>query len=92
MALNNELSDSNLKAKAGLAFVCFYFIVVLMIDVFPFLGAQQGLLDFGSFYASGRQIRNGENPYSPDSEYVWNFYFSRDTNLQTVAGGLITSH
>ena len=77
MALNNRLSDSKLKGKAGLAFVCFYFIVILMLDVFPFLGGQQGLLDFGSFYASGRQIRNGENPYSPDSEYVWKFNFPR---------------
>src|SRR5688500_1922826 len=77
MIINNLLSFSRLKAKAGLAIVCLYFIVVLMIDIFPFPGRQQGLLDFGSFYASGLQIRNGENPYSPDSEYVWKFNFSR---------------
>jgi hypothetical protein len=74
---NNKLLGSKLRKKAGLAIACFYFIVVLMINVFPFLGRQQGLLDFGSFYASGLQIQNGENPYNPDSEYVWNFNFSR---------------
>ena len=77
MIINDLLSVSKFKAKAGLAIVCLYFIVVLMIDIFPFLGRQQGLLDFGSFYASGLQIQNGENPYSPDSEYVWKFNFSR---------------
>jgi alpha-1,2-mannosyltransferase len=34
-------------------------------------------LDFASFYASGLQIRNGQNPYSPDAEYVWKFNFPR---------------
>ena len=77
MIINNKLSVSKFRAIVGLAIVSLYFIVVLMIDIFPFLGRQQGLLDFGSFYASGLQIQNGENPYSPDSEYVWKFNFSR---------------
>jgi len=79
MILNNLWSDRilKIKEKARLLVVCFYFIVVLMIDVFPFLGERSELMDFGSFYASGLQIRNGENPYSPDSEYVWKFSFPR---------------
>lgn len=79
MIINNLFFDAKLKIKekVWLTIVCFYFIVVLMIDVFPFLGEQSELMDFGSFYASGLHIRNGENPYSPDSEYVWKFNFSR---------------
>jgi alpha-1,2-mannosyltransferase len=77
MYMNVLFSGGKLRSMAGLAIVCFYFIVVLMINVFPFLGGQQGLLDFGSFYASGLQIRNGQNPYSPDAEYVWKFNFPR---------------
>jgi hypothetical protein len=77
MFMNVLFSGGKLRSIAGLAIVCFYFIVVLMINVFPFLGGQPQPLDFSSFYASGVQIRNGENPYNPDSEYVWKFNFPR---------------
>ena len=77
MLMNVLFSGGKLRSIAGPAIVCSYFIVVLMISVFPFLGGQQQPLDFSSFYASGVQIRNGENPYNPDSEYVWKFNFPR---------------
>jgi hypothetical protein len=63
------------KTAAAILLSCF--VIISMINVFPFLGEQVGLRDFGSFYASGLKLRNGENPYSPDSEYVWEFYFPR---------------
>ncbi len=59
------------------AAVLFYFVAVLMINVFPFLGGQFELLDFGSFYASGLNLRQGENPYDPDSSYVLEIDFPR---------------
>jgi hypothetical protein len=34
-------------------------------------------MGFGSFYASGLKIRNGENPYNPNSEYIFAINFSR---------------
>ena len=58
-------------------FVLLYFVVVLMINIFPFLGGQYELLDFGSFYASGLNLRQGENPYDPDSRYVLEIDFPR---------------
>ena len=57
--------------------VLLYFVVVLMINVFPFMGDQYELLDFGSFYASGLNLSKGENPYDPDSEYVLEIAFPR---------------
>ena len=57
--------------------VLLYFVVVLMINVFPFLGGQYELLDFGSFYASGLNLRQGENPYEPDTKYVLEIDFPR---------------
>jgi hypothetical protein len=34
-------------------------------------------MDFGSFYASGLKIEDGENPYDPNSEYIFEINFSR---------------
>jgi hypothetical protein len=34
-------------------------------------------MDFGSFYASGLKIQSGENPYDPNSEYIFEINFSR---------------
>jgi hypothetical protein len=34
-------------------------------------------MDFGSFYASGLKANNGENPYDPNSEYIFDITFSR---------------
>lgn len=32
-------------------------------------------MDFGSFYASGLKAHNGENPYDPNSEYIFEIVF-----------------
>jgi hypothetical protein len=34
-------------------------------------------MDFGSFYASGLKLQNGENPYDPNSEYIFDISFAR---------------
>ena len=40
-----------------------------IINIYSVIKAK-GLFDFGSFYASGQLSRQGENPYSLDSEYI----------------------
>jgi hypothetical protein len=57
--------------------VCLFFIAVIMINILPFLDGKNDLMDFGSFYASGLKIQNGENPYDPNSEYIFEIEFSR---------------
>jgi hypothetical protein len=68
-------SHLSFKKAAWLLVICFYFMVASMINVFPFLDGQHALLDFGSFYASGLKIQNGENPYNADSPYVLDIDF-----------------
>jgi len=77
MNINTTFSLRKSKKTAGQVVVFFFFIAVLMLNVFPFLDGQQELLDFGSFYASGLQIQNGENPYSPDSKFVLEINYPR---------------
>lgn len=77
MKINNTPSIGRLKDKAGFIVACLFFILAIMINLFPFLDGRNDLMDFGSFYASGLKIRNGENPYDPNSEYIFEINFSR---------------
>lgn len=77
MKTNNILSVGRLKEKASVIIACLFFIVAIMINILPFLDGKNDLMDFGSFYASGLKIRNGENPYDPNSEYIFEINFSR---------------
>lgn len=52
-------------------------MIVILINLVPFLDDSNALMDFGSFYASGIKSRNGENPYDPNSEYIFEINFSR---------------
>ena len=72
-----KFSLSKLRDAALQVMVLLYFIAVLMINVFPFLGGQFELLDFGSFYASSVNLSEGKNPYSSDSDYVLTIDFPR---------------
>ena len=63
--------------KAGVITTCLFFILAIMINILPFLDGKNDLMDFGSFYASGMKIQNGENPYDPNSEYIFEINFSR---------------
>lgn len=62
--------------------VCLFFIVTILINLLPFKDGRNDLMDFGSFYASGLKSQSGENPYDPDSEYIFEINFS-----QVGAGG-----
>ena len=77
MKTNNILSVDQLKEQASVVMVCLFFIVIITINILPFLDGKNDLMDFGSFYASGLKIRNGENPYDPNSEYIFEINFSR---------------
>ena len=73
----NILSVGELKEKSSLITACLFFIIAITINILPFLDGKNDLMDFGSFYASGLKIRNGENPYDPNSEYIFEINFSR---------------
>ena len=53
------------------------FVVVLAINLLPFVDSQDALMDFGSFYAAGLKAEKGENPYDPNSEYIFEINFER---------------
>lgn len=73
----NTLSPGKLMEKAGVITACLFFFLAIMINILPFLDGKNDLMDFGSFYASGLKIQNGENPYDPNSEYIFEINFSR---------------
>ena len=77
MKTNNILSFSGLKGKATLIMACLFLILAITINILPFVDGKNDLMDFGSFYASGLKIQNGENPYDPNSEYIFEINFSR---------------
>lgn len=77
MRLTTVSSGLSFKRIAVLTPICLYFIAVFVINIVPFLGGQLDLLDFGSFYAAGLKLRNGENPYDTNSEYVLDIDFPR---------------
>ena len=82
MINNNHLRASNIGAKTVLILAHLYFVVAIIINLLPFFDNDNSLMDFGSFYASGLKAQNGENPYDPNSEYIFDINFS-----QVGAGG-----
>ncbi len=58
-------SDGRFLERVGLVFVYLFFLLTILINLTPFLDSQKALMDFGSFYASGLKLQNGENPYDP---------------------------
>jgi Glycosyltransferase family 87 len=70
-------SDGRFVERVGLVFVHLFFLLTVLINLTPFLDSQNALMDFGSFYASGLKLQNGENPYDPNSEYIFEIDFSR---------------
>ncbi len=61
----------------GLFFGFLFILLVISIDLPSLLSAKPELLDFGSFYASGLKLNNGENPYNSDSKYIFDIVFSK---------------
>ena len=68
--------DSILE-KVFVIFVHLLFVAAILINLVPFFDNNDSLMDFGSFYASGLKAENGENPYDPNSEYIFDINFSR---------------
>lgn len=60
----------------GYVLVFLTLAVVLIINLLPFFDSQDALMDFGSFYASGLKLQNGENPYDPNSEFIFEIDFA----------------
>jgi hypothetical protein len=75
---NNTLaSEVKIRNVVSLTILYLFFIAILMINFTPFIDGQDALMDFGSFYASGLKAEKGENPYDPNSEYIFDINFSR---------------
>ena len=77
MKIDDTSYMSRFKEKAGFIIACLFFIMAITINILPFLDGKNDLMDFGSFYASGLKIQSGENPYDPNSEYIFEINFSR---------------
>lgn len=77
MKIDDTSYMSKFKEKAGFIIACLFFIMAITINILPFLDGKNDLMDFGSFYASGLKIQSGENPYDPNSEYIFEINFSR---------------
>jgi uncharacterized protein (TIRG00374 family) len=79
------INDTSLAQRLGkiITFVilCLLFIVIITINVLPFFDGKNDLMDFGSFYASGLKLQSGENPYDPNSEYIFDISFAQATGL-----------
>lgn len=77
MKTDRIFSVDQLKKQTSIVIAGLFFIITIMINLFPFLDGRNDLMDFGSFYASGLKSQNGENPYDPNSEYIFEINFSR---------------
>ncbi len=76
-----KTNDSSWTQKVGriitLVILCLLLIMTVTINVLPFFDGKNDLMDFGSFYTSGLKLQNGENPYDPNSEYIFDISFAR---------------
>ncbi len=68
-------SSKGLLRAGSLVFLYLVFITIVGISSFPLWDGDDRLMDFGSFYASGLKAQNGENPYNPNSEYIFEIVF-----------------
>lgn len=68
-------SSQGLLRAGSLALLYLAFITIIGISSFPLWDGDNRLMDFGSFYASGLKAQNGENPYDPNSEYIFDIVF-----------------
>ncbi len=77
MKNKRAFSDGRFLERVLFVFVYLFFALTVLINLTPFLDSQNALMDFGSFYASGLKLQSGENPYDPNSEYIFEINFSR---------------
>ena len=72
-----SISRTGLGRVLGQVLLAILMAAVVLINLTPFLDGEGALLDFGSFYAAGEKSLRGENPYDPDSEYIFEIVFDR---------------
>lgn len=77
MKTDHLLPYRKLLKLTGLFCFLLFFVLVIFVDLLLLLRDNTGLLDFGSFYASGVKLNSGENPYNSDSEYIFDIEFSK---------------
>jgi hypothetical protein len=77
MKTQGAIHDAKWTAMGRAFMILLAFVVVLFINLAPFFDGRDDLLDFGSFYASGLKLANGENPYDPDSDYIFEIVFPK---------------
>ena len=77
MKTDRILNASNLGEKVVTILIHFFFVAAILLNLAPFFDNDNSLMDFGSFYASGLKANRGENPYDPNSEYIFDINFSR---------------
>jgi len=77
--MKNKTAGYEVKIQkvVGLTVLYLFFLATLIINFTPFMDSQDALMDFGSFYAAGLKAQNGENPYDPNSKYIFDINFSR---------------
>ena len=76
MKTNTAGYQVKIQKVVSLTILYLFFFAALIINLTPFMDSQNALMDFGSFYASGLKAQNGENPYDPNSEYIFDINFS----------------
>ena len=77
MKTDSVIHISSLGEKAATVLVLFFLVAGILINLVPFFDDDNSLMDFGSFYAAGLKANRGENPYDPNSEYIFDVNFSR---------------
>ena len=77
MKAGRSVEMRGIAEKAALIVFHLFCLAAILINLVPFFDNDDSLMDFGSFYASGLKANNGENPYDPNSEYIFDITFSR---------------
>ncbi|HMD79762.1 MAG TPA: glycosyltransferase family 87 protein, partial [Anaerolineales bacterium] len=77
MKAGKSVEMRGIAEKAARIVFHLFCLAAIFINLVPFFDNDDSLMDFGSFYASGLKANNGENPYDPNSEYIFDINFSR---------------
>ena len=66
-----------LQRVLGLVVLGVIMVLIVLSNISPSLYSEDALVNFGSLYATGVKMVNGENPYGPDSEYIFENVFPK---------------
>ena len=73
--MSGAMQMDRIKRVIRLTITFSYFLLIIALNIPASGGGKGSLMDFGSFYASGIKIQNGENPYDPNSPYIFDVAF-----------------